>query len=182
MLPLRFTKSHYSGFFSVVMLCNFAVKHCNQGLTFRRWLDIRSAHKAGAYPSSGHLYHPWHCGHAPAPFSQTLYIGVSISCSCCGFGLAGLDLRLRHWGTCDLSRRCSFWEGEQYRSRRSGAKVEISGTDFQGADVARRLLHRSGCPRSFQEVVHSSGTREADCDEQSSFRGPIEWTFTRMPD
>jgi hypothetical protein len=52
MLPLRFTKSHYSGFFSVVMLCNFAVKHCNQGLTFRRWLDIRSAHKAGAYPSS----------------------------------------------------------------------------------------------------------------------------------
>ena len=33
----------------------------------------------------------------------------------------------------------------------------------------------------FQEVVHSTGTREADCSEQSP-RGEIEWTFTRMPD
>ena len=34
----------------------------------------------------------------------------------------------------------------------------------------------------FQDVVHSIGTREADCDEQSSFRGETEWTSTRMPD
>ena len=34
----------------------------------------------------------------------------------------------------------------------------------------------------FQEVVHSIGTGEADCDEQSSFRGQTEWTSTRMPD
>jgi len=34
----------------------------------------------------------------------------------------------------------------------------------------------------FQEVVHSIGTREADCDEQSSFRGQTEWTSIRMPD
>jgi hypothetical protein len=40
----------------------------------------------------------------------------------------------------------------------------------------------SGPPVIFQDVVHSNGTREADCDEQSSFRGAIEWTFTRMPD
>ena len=33
-----------------------------------------------------------------------------------------------------------------------------------------------------QEVVHSNGSREADCDEQSSFRGQTEWTSTRMPD
>jgi hypothetical protein len=34
----------------------------------------------------------------------------------------------------------------------------------------------------FQEVVHSIRTGEADCDEQSSFRGKIEWTYIRMPD
>jgi hypothetical protein len=34
----------------------------------------------------------------------------------------------------------------------------------------------------FQDVVHSIGTGEADCDEQSSFRGQTEWTSTRMPD
>src|SRR5947209_15233359 len=37
-------------------------------------------------------------------------------------------------------------------------------------------------PVIFQEVVHSIRTREADCDEQSSFRGQTEWTSTRMPD
>jgi hypothetical protein len=42
------------------------------------------------------------------------------------------------------------------------------------------LLERA--PVLFQDVVHSIGTREADCDEQSSFRGQIEWTSTRMPD
>ena len=40
----------------------------------------------------------------------------------------------------------------------------------------------NGAPVLFQDVVHSKGTREADCDEQSSFRGPLEWTSTRMPD
>src|SRR5205807_9736543 len=40
----------------------------------------------------------------------------------------------------------------------------------------------SGPPVLFQDVVHSIGTREADCDEQYSFRGQIEWTSTRMPD
>ncbi len=34
-------------FFSVAMLCNFAVKHCNQGLAFTRRLDIGSAHDIG---------------------------------------------------------------------------------------------------------------------------------------
>lgn len=34
----------------------------------------------------------------------------------------------------------------------------------------------------FQDIVHSNGTREADCAEQSGFRGATEWTFTRMPD
>jgi len=34
----------------------------------------------------------------------------------------------------------------------------------------------------FQDVVHSIGTGEADCDEQSSFPGQTEWTSTRMPD
>src|SRR5271166_2574937 len=41
---------------------------------------------------------------------------------------------------------------------------------------------KSGAPVIFQDVVHSIGTREADCAEQSSFRGATEWTFTRMPD
>src|SRR5262244_2078977 len=49
--------------------------------------------------ATGHLYHPWHRCHAPAPFSRTPDPGVSISCSCCGFGLAGPNLCLRHWGT-----------------------------------------------------------------------------------
>jgi predicted CXXCH cytochrome family protein len=39
-----------------------------------------------------------------------------------------------------------------------------------------------GAPVIFQEVVHSIRTGEADCDEQSSFPGEIEWTSTRMPD
>lgn len=34
----------------------------------------------------------------------------------------------------------------------------------------------------FQQVVHSSKTREADCDEQSVQPGRPEWTFTRMHD
>jgi hypothetical protein len=29
----------------------------------------------------------------------------------------------------------------------------------------------------FQDAVHLIGTREADCAEQSSFRGTIEWTL-----
>ena len=36
------------------------------------------------------------------------------------------------------------------------------------------LASDHGAPVIFQDVVHSKGTREADCDEQSSFRGPIE--------
>src|SRR5579863_246699 len=57
---------------------------------------------------------------------------------------------------------------------------------------ATRLSHRrrphlykkrkGGPAVIFQEVVHSIGSREADCDEQSSFRGQTEWTSTRMPD
>jgi hypothetical protein len=35
---------------------------------------------------------------------------------------------------------------------------------------------------TFQEVVHSSKTREADCDEQSTQIWRPEWTFIRMPD
>src|SRR5208282_465796 len=45
-----------------------------------------------------------------------------------------------------------------------------------------RLSRLVGLAVIFQDVVHSIGTREADCDEQSSFRGKTEWTFTRMPD
>src|SRR6516225_7094304 len=33
--------------FSVAVLCEFAVKHCNQGLTFSRWLDTSFAHDIG---------------------------------------------------------------------------------------------------------------------------------------
>ena len=39
-----------------------------------------------------------------------------------------------------------------------------------------------GLTVTFQEVVHSSKTREADCDEQSVQPGAPEWTFTRMHD
>jgi hypothetical protein len=35
---------------------------------------------------------------------------------------------------------------------------------------------------TFQEVVHSRKTREADCDEQSVLPWRPEWTFIRMPD
>jgi hypothetical protein len=35
---------------------------------------------------------------------------------------------------------------------------------------------------TFQEVVHSSKTRDADCDEQSVKPGEPEWTFIRMHD
>jgi len=35
---------------------------------------------------------------------------------------------------------------------------------------------------TFQQVVHSSKTREADCDEQSVSSWRPEWTFIRMPD
>jgi hypothetical protein len=36
-----------SAFFSVAMLCEFAVQHCNQGLTFSCWLDTGFAHDIG---------------------------------------------------------------------------------------------------------------------------------------
>ena len=36
-----------------------------------------------------------------------------------------------------------FSREHESRSRRSGAKVEIGRNDFQGADLARRLLHGS---------------------------------------
>jgi hypothetical protein len=39
---------------------------------------------------------------------------------------------------------------------------------------------RHGAPVIFQEVVHSIGTREADCDEQLVTL-ETEWTITRMP-
>ena len=34
----------------------------------------------------------------------------------------------------------------------------------------------------FQHVVHSTGTREADCAEAISSEEKVEWTSTRMPD
>src|SRR6185312_4737739 len=58
-------------------------------------------------------------------------------------------------------------------------------------DFSLLLTHPSGfaCARlqgglgvTFQEVVHSSKTREADCDEQSTQPGAPEWTFIRMHD
>src|SRR5579864_4575176 len=51
-----------------------------------------------------------------------------------------------------------------------------------GAKPGEKCELSTGLPVLFQDVVHSIGTREADCDEQSSFRGQIEWTSTRMPD
>jgi len=39
-----------------------------------------------------------------------------------------------------------------------------------------------GLTVTFQQVVHSSKTRDADCDEQSVQSGAPEWTFTRMHD
>ena len=34
----------------------------------------------------------------------------------------------------------------------------------------------------FQEVVHSIGTREADCAEAITSEEKMEWTSIRMPD
>ncbi len=44
------------------------------------------------------------------------------------------------------------------------------------------LDRRRGQAVICQDVVHSIGTREADCDEQSGFRGKTESTSIRMPD
>ena len=74
----------------------------------------------------------------------------------------------------------SWKEHKDRSSSRSGAKVEIGFFDFQGAGLAPAFAPLTSSSR--QEVVHSIGTREADCDEQSSFRGQTEWTSTRMPD
>ncbi len=41
---------------------------------------------------------------------------------------------------------------------------------------SRRKRDKDGAPVIFQEVVHSIGTGEAVCVEQSSFRGQTEWT------
>jgi hypothetical protein len=51
-----------------------------------------------------------------------------------------------------------------------------------GQALFRKVREKGWAPVIFQEVVHSIGTREADCDEQSSFRGQTEWTSIRMPD
>lgn len=63
-------------------------------------------HLDGAHPdflvgalAAGHLHHPRHRGHAPAPVSQTVHPGVSIAGTRCGFGVASLDFRLRYWDT-----------------------------------------------------------------------------------
>ena len=52
------------------------------------------------------------------------------------------------------------------RERRGGQPVK-----GRQANVALMILR---LPVIFQEVVHSIGTREADCDGQSSFRGQTE--------
>src|SRR5271165_2934475 len=58
----------------------------------------------------------------------------------------------------------------------------IEGHPLSILDTKKHLGRKKGGPPViFQEVVHSIGTREADCDEQSSFRGTTEWTFIRMP-
>src|SRR5579864_8259406 len=96
-----------------------------------------------------------------------------------------------------MTMRTASGSNHQLNSRRPSTPVipplsaymplPISTKDF--ASVATCGSRRnasamlvSGPPVLFQDVVHSIGTREADCDEQSSFRGQIEWTSTRMPD
>jgi hypothetical protein len=74
----------------------------------------------------------------------------------------------------------------------AGGREKYVAADVQGElffragakrpDPAPSMLSPGSVPVIFQEVVHSIGTREADCDEQSSFRGQIEWTSIRMPD
>jgi hypothetical protein len=46
-------------------------------------------------------------------------------------------------------------------------RSRIYRLDFTRLEIGEDTLCRPGLPVTFQEVVHSSKTREADCDEQS---------------
>ncbi|MBZ5494722.1 MAG: hypothetical protein LAO76_27690 [Acidobacteriia bacterium] len=59
-----------------------------------------------------------------------------------------------------------------------GQKIEMPNDD----DVVHNVYSFTGLNVTFQEVVHSSKTREADCDEQSTQIWRPEWTFIRMHD
>jgi PAS domain S-box-containing protein len=69
---------------------------------------------------------------------------------------------------------------DRKRAEKEKQKLQDQLVLAQKVESIGRLA--GGAAVIFQEVVHSIGTGEADCDEQSSFRGQTEWTSTRMPD
>jgi hypothetical protein len=86
-----------------------------------------------------------------------------------------------------------FVAGKMHRSLASLSVCDFLGgtprlPQLADVELAIELPHVSqqrakpGAPVIFQEVVHSIGNGEADCDEQSSFPRKTEWTSTRMPD
>ena len=59
---------------------------------------------------------------------------------------------------------------------------DANGATGKGFGLAVLSIRNIGLAVTFQQVVHSSKTREADCDEQSTQPGAPEWTFIRMHD
>jgi hypothetical protein len=54
---------------------------------------------------------------------------------------------------------------------------------MDGALIMRNCTSaEQGLSVTFQEVVHSGKTREADCDEPSTQSGGSEWTSIKMHD
>jgi hypothetical protein len=72
--------------------------------------------------------------------------------------VVALPVKNQRWASCDLSGRCIFAASQKARRSRSGAKVEISHNDFQGADLSRRLLHGSVANRTQNRRVASGTT------------------------
>jgi hypothetical protein len=75
-------------------------------------------------------------------------------------------------------------DSQQWHVRKASPESPWSCVIAAGAIAARiqalEAHHRLAV--TFQEVVPSSKTREADCDEQSVQIWKPEWTFIRMPD
>src|SRR5258708_39776599 len=80
----------------------------------------------------------------------------------------------------DACRRDRFWRcacrRKWIRSEQINAAFTLTLAIIQPQRGDQRLAVR------FQQVVHSSKTREADCDEQSTPSGRPEWTSIRMHD
>jgi hypothetical protein len=59
---------------------------------------------------------------------------------------------------------------------KTGKAASTEKSNFSKAELGEYL------GVTFQQVVHSMKTGEADCVEAIQHFGDIEWTFTRMPD